>query len=121
MTYSYHFDFQYGSLQGTCSGVSFAQALDRARLDVLRQRGVRVGDYKFRIEKSRFDDQPFRFKTSERTVNRYRQLFRGFQQGQLREQELEELRQMQTILQDKDHFNEVHDSFRRQGLAPLGG
>ena len=97
-----------GSTGGTIVGVSFAQALDRAKVDWLRQCGIGVASRNFKTEKANLRDAPLRLWFSDASIQRYKRLWLGFREDQLSTAEKAVLADYQSIIKDKEKFNEHH-------------
>jgi hypothetical protein len=102
------FNYTYHGAEGSCSGISFAQALDHAKLDFLRQRGISLNHPKFRIEKAKLRDEPFRLSLSSLALRRYKELWLAYREDQLNVAGKATLADYQSIIKAKEKFNELN-------------
>lgn len=117
MSINIGFDFTYQGAEGQCHGVSFSQALDHAKLAFLKVRGVGVTHPKFRIEKAKLKDAPFFLKLSPISARRYQELYLAYREGQISEAGKANLACYQSIIKDKEEFNERHRIGNHAGKA----
>lgn len=103
------FDYRLGSLSGQCVGTSFKQALDRAKYNfVIKHCRVDPKSGKFLVEKGKLKDADFRLSLAEPALDRYRRLYRAYQQGDISQEQLDQLNQFQQIFKEKDAYHESH-------------
>jgi len=102
------FEYSYNGRQGFVRATSFRQALDHAKVNYLVQIGYGPRHPKFRLKKSELSDAPFKLKFSDLSFQRYKELYLGFREDQLSESGKATLSDFQTIIKDKEKFNELH-------------
>lgn len=92
------FHYRILGTYGTCQAVSVAQAVDRAKVSYLRAvMGLSPNSPRFRAEKSKLGAVRLTIDPNE---NRMIDLYRRFRDGDCSPDEVQELNQLRTILED---------------------
>jgi hypothetical protein len=99
MKTNYTFLYRIGTVSGTCSAVSVAQAKDRAKVDYLKTwENITPSSPRFKLSKSKLTDVSVEVELAQHHRTRYSQLYKIMRDGDYNATEKAEFDQLNNLI-----------------------